>query len=99
MKQVELTKYACTWRILIILLWGDQTYGGRARLPKGIEEDTIEALRGFKRQALHAKKLELWHPATGEQVSWEVPLPGRLEKLLAVLKKMQRVTKSTNAAY
>ncbi len=67
-------------------LLGDQTYGGRARLPKGIEEETIEALRGFKRQALHAKKLELWHPGTGEQVSWEIPLPEDFEKLLAVLK-------------
>ncbi|NQZ31624.1 MAG: 23S rRNA pseudouridine(1911/1915/1917) synthase RluD [Oceanospirillaceae bacterium] len=68
-------------------LVGDQTYGGRARLPKGIEEDTIEALRGFKRQALHAKKLELWHPGTGEQISWEVPLPEDFEKLLAVLQQ------------
>ncbi|EPJ46208.1 MAG: pseudouridine synthase [Osedax symbiont Rs1] len=67
-------------------LLGDQTYGGRARLPKGIEEETIEALRGFKRQALHAKKLELWHPGTGEQVSWEIPLPEDFENLLDVLK-------------
>ncbi len=66
-------------------LLGDQTYGGRARLPKGIEEETIESLRGFKRQALHAKKLELWHPGTGEQVSWEIPLPEDFANMLKVL--------------
>ncbi|MFT5708668.1 MAG: 23S rRNA pseudouridine1911/1915/1917 synthase [Oceanospirillaceae bacterium] len=68
-------------------LVGDQTYGGRARLPKGIEEETVEALRGFKRQALHAKKLELWHPTSGEQVSWEVDLPEDFASLLAVLEE------------
>ncbi|EPJ54928.1 MAG: pseudouridine synthase [Osedax symbiont Rs2] len=66
-------------------LVGDQTYGGRSRLPKGVEIETVEALRAFKRQALHAKKLELWHPATGEQMSWEVPLPDDFAQLLLVL--------------
>ncbi len=66
-------------------LVGDQTYGGRARLPKGIEEETVSKLRNFKRQALHAKKLELWHPATGEQMSWEIDLPDDFTELLEVL--------------
>jgi 23S rRNA pseudouridine1911/1915/1917 synthase len=66
-------------------LVGDQTYGGRARLPKGIEEETVSKLRNFKRQALHAKKLELWHPATGEQMSWEIDLPDDFKELLEVL--------------
>ncbi|MCJ8298933.1 MAG: 23S rRNA pseudouridine(1911/1915/1917) synthase RluD, partial [Pseudomonadales bacterium] len=68
-------------------LIGDQTYGGRSRLPKGVEIETIEALRAFKRQALHAKKLELWHPATGEQMSWEIPLPDDFAALLVVLQE------------
>lgn len=68
-------------------LVGDQTYGGRARLPKGIEEETVAKLRSFKRQALHAKKLELWHPATGEQMSWEIPLPNDFAELLEVLQE------------
>jgi len=66
-------------------LVGDQTYGGRARLPKGIDQDTVDVLRSFKRQALHAKKLELWHPATGEQMSWEIPLPDDFVTLLKAL--------------
>lgn len=66
-------------------LVGDQTYGGRPRLPKGIEEETVAKLRNFKRQALHAKRLELWHPATGELMSWEIDLPDDFKELLEVL--------------
>lgn len=66
-------------------LVGDQTYGGRSRFPKGVEPETVEALRQFKRQALHAKRLELWHPSSGELMSWEVPLPEDFTELLEVL--------------
>ena len=68
-------------------LVGDQLYGGRFRQPKGITPELQDTLRGFKRQALHAKKLELWHPGTGELVSWEVPLPEDMELLLDSLKE------------
>ncbi|WP_136681571.1 23S rRNA pseudouridine(1911/1915/1917) synthase RluD [Neptunomonas sp. XY-337] len=68
-------------------LVGDQLYGGRFRLPKGASEAMQEALRNFKRQALHAKKLELWHPVTGELMSWEVDLPEDFSALLDVLAK------------
>ncbi|WP_067862740.1 23S rRNA pseudouridine(1911/1915/1917) synthase RluD [Neptuniibacter marinus] len=66
-------------------LVGDQLYGGRFRLPKGCSEDMLQTLRNFKRQALHAKKLELWHPHSGELVSWEVDLPDDFKHLLDVL--------------
>ena len=66
-------------------LVGDQLYGGRFRLPKGCSDEMIDTLRNFKRQALHAKKLELWHLHTGELVSWEVDLPDDFQKLLDVL--------------
>ena len=66
-------------------LVGDLLYGGRFRMPKGASEETQEMLRGFKRQALHAKKLELWHPVTGELMSWEVDLPSDFKALLDVL--------------
>lgn len=67
-------------------LVGDPLYGGRFRLPKGISEELQEGLRDFNRQALHAKKLELWHPETGELVSWEIDLPEDMQHLLALLK-------------
>ncbi|MGH1430203.1 MAG: 23S rRNA pseudouridine(1911/1915/1917) synthase RluD [Neptuniibacter sp.] len=68
-------------------LVGDQLYGGRFRLPKGCSDEMIEALRQFKRQALHAKKLELYHPETGELMSWEVDLPEDFQALLLVLQQ------------
>lgn len=66
-------------------LLGDQLYGGRFRLPKGVSDDMQDGLRNFKRQALHAKKLELWHPDSGELVSWEVDLPADMQELLELL--------------
>ena len=66
-------------------LLGDPLYAGRPRLPKGATDLLITTLRGFGRQALHARKLELEHPVTGDTMSWEVPLPDDMKALLAVL--------------
>lgn len=68
-------------------LIGDPQYGGRFRQPKGTSDELQDVLRGFKRQALHAKKLELWHPRTGELMSWEVDLPEDMQQLIAALKQ------------
>jgi len=67
-------------------LIGDQVYGQRLRIPKDSSEQMTNMLRGFKRQALHAAKLGLEHPSTGEQMEWEVPLPDDMSRLLEVLK-------------
>lgn len=40
-------------------------------------------------QALHAERLELEHPATGERVVAIAPLPGHFVKLLAALRRRQ----------
>ncbi|MBQ0796592.1 MULTISPECIES: 23S rRNA pseudouridine(1911/1915/1917) synthase RluD [Zhongshania] len=66
-------------------LLGDPLYAGRPRLPKGATDLLITTLRGFGRQALHARKLELEHPISGDTMSWEVPLPEDMKALLAVL--------------
>jgi 23S rRNA pseudouridine1911/1915/1917 synthase len=66
-------------------LVGDPQYGGRFRMPKGISAALQETLRNFKRQALHAKRLELWHPETDELMSWEIPLPDDMLELLSAL--------------
>lgn len=68
-------------------LVGDPAYGGRLRLPKGTTEELREALAAFQRQALHARKLTLEHPQTGETLSWEVPMPEDMMALLAALRK------------
>jgi 23S rRNA pseudouridine1911/1915/1917 synthase len=39
-------------------------------------------LTGFPRQALHATRLALEHPVSGERVEWYVPLPKDMQQLL-----------------
>jgi len=68
-------------------LVGDPLYGGRFRLPAGASEALAEALRKFRRQALHARRLEFTHPASSEPVGWEAGLPADFEHLLAVLRE------------
>ena len=66
-------------------LLGDPMYGGRVRFPKKASDILKESLLGFKRQALHSKKLTLNHPSTGELMSWKAPLPDDMLELLAIL--------------
>lgn len=66
---------------------GDPTYGGRLRLPPDSSESLIDTLRGFRRQALHAARLGLQHPETGEMMQWEVPIPEDMEKLIQALQQ------------
>jgi len=60
-------------------LVGDPVYtGGRsAALPA--------SLRAFPRQALHAERLALVHPVTGNEVAWTSPLPRDFAELLAAI--------------
>ena len=67
-------------------LLGDPVYGGRLALPKGASEALINALRTFKRQALHAKSLEFLHPDSGESLQIEAPLPDDMVTLLDILR-------------
>lgn len=68
-------------------LVGDQMYGGRFRLPKGVSPQLLAKLKGFNRQALHAKRLELFHPVSGQLMAWEVDLPDDMQSLLNSLKR------------
>lgn len=64
---------------------GDPLYGGPLKLPKGATQALIEALRGFKRQALHAETLEFVHPVSGEPVRVSAPVPQDMRDLLRAL--------------
>ena len=66
-------------------LLGDPMYGGRVRFPKKASEILKESLLGFKRQALHSKKLTLNHPSTGELMAWKAPLADDMLELLDIL--------------
>jgi 23S rRNA pseudouridine1911/1915/1917 synthase len=66
-------------------LVGDPVYGRRLMLPPGAAPRLKETLQTFRRQALHARRLGLVHPLSGEPMSWEVPPPADLQGLLAAL--------------
>lgn len=68
-------------------LVGDPVYAGRLRQPAGASEQLREKLRHFHRQALHAKRLGLTHPVSGEWIEWEAPLPEDMQQLLEVLRE------------
>ena len=60
-------------------LIGDSVY------QKGVQKCALplrELLNNFPRQALHATKLALEHPVTGEWLEWHAPLPEDMEQLL-----------------
>jgi len=78
-------------------LVGDSLYGGRMRLPRGATESLRQVLGGFSRQALHARRLTLVHPQSGETMSWEVPLPQDMRTLLAALRAHTRELESDDS--
>jgi 23S rRNA pseudouridine1911/1915/1917 synthase len=71
----------------------DKLYGGRASITRGElrrfvrgspqsgDEDVV-----LNRQALHARRIKLAHPATGEPVEFTAPLPEDLKRVLDVLR-------------
>jgi 23S rRNA pseudouridine1911/1915/1917 synthase len=68
---------------------GDQVYGGRPRVPRGATETERLAVQSFPRQALHATRLGLKHPVSGEAMQWEVAMPEDMATLLTVLRNEQ----------
>jgi 23S rRNA pseudouridine1911/1915/1917 synthase len=67
-------------------LVGDRVYGGRLRLPPDCTARLREMLQSFRRQALHAARLALEHPKSGELMEWEAPLPADMVDLLEALR-------------
>lgn len=65
-------------------LVGDQEYG-RAFMTKAnrLPEPLRSTVRGFGRQALHARLLAFRHPETGQLCRFEAPFPADMRELLA----------------
>ena len=80
-------------------LIGDPQYGGRLKMPKACTPELQGQLRNFRRQALHAKRLELSHPVTGEWMEWEVDLPDDMKRLLEALKADTLESDSSDSEY
>ncbi len=71
---------------------GDRAYGGRLRLPPDATQRLGQVLRGFRRQALHARALSLRHPVSGETMSWRSPLPADMRELIEALRDDKRLS-------
>lgn len=65
---------------------GDAAYGYRRGIPGKMTEHIRHYVSSFPRQALHAWRLTLDHPETGESMSWEAPLP---EDICFLLKEIE----------
>ncbi|NIA21728.1 MAG: RluA family pseudouridine synthase [Anaerolineaceae bacterium] len=59
---------------------GDLT--GRAEEPETVLLD---------RQALHARRLALWHPITGKQMEFEAPVPEDMARTIAALERYRKL--------
>ena len=67
-------------------LVGDPLYGGGLRLPRQATPELDAALRGFRRQALHAEQLAFEHPFGAARVDVKAPRPADLDALIAALR-------------
>ena len=67
-------------------LVGDGRYGAQGRIPAAMDSEHVRQVQGFPRQALHARRLELAHPATAEALRFACELPEDMQALLAVLR-------------
>jgi 23S rRNA pseudouridine1911/1915/1917 synthase len=68
-------------------LVGDALYGKRLVIPRGATPRLDAALRGFRRQALHAARLAFEHPDGRGRVEFAAPLPPDFVELLAALRE------------
>lgn len=65
---------------------GDPVYGGRGSASmKGQGARVAELLCGFRRQALHAERLGLYHPKTATAMEWTAPMPEDMRELVEAL--------------
>jgi 23S rRNA pseudouridine1911/1915/1917 synthase len=73
-------------------LIGDRLYGKTGVAGLGGDEDAVvkarEAVRGFKRQALHAAVLGFEHPVTGEDLQFTTEPPEDFRELQAILRRI-----------
>ena len=70
----------------------DRLYGGRAQITLGEVIDGREDERVLLgRQALHARRIKLRHPETGDEVQFEAPLPGDIRCVLERLTEYRAI--------
>jgi 23S rRNA pseudouridine1911/1915/1917 synthase len=68
-------------------LVGDPVYGRKGILKTAaLSQELLATLKAFGRQALHAARLGLIHPATGVEMRWSAELPADMKYLLEALR-------------
>ena len=66
---------------------GDKTYNPGRTIGKESSIELISIVRSFSRQALHARFLSFTCPKTKTEISFNIPLPSDMKKLISDLKK------------
>lgn len=70
----------------------DRLYGHRARIARGeISRSLEDPTPLLERQALHAARLKLKHPETGESLEFRAPLPVDLSGVLESLREFRKL--------
>ena len=64
---------------------GDPVYGNRSRANAVVDPELRRRLQQLTRQALHARLLGFVHPATGDYIEFESPLPPEIGDIVAYL--------------
>jgi 23S rRNA pseudouridine1911/1915/1917 synthase len=69
---------------------GDPVYGLKSIMPiKSMSDELRQHILGFDRQALHAIRLGLIHPLSGEAMEWSIDLPDDMKNLLEMIRLEQ----------
>jgi 23S rRNA pseudouridine1911/1915/1917 synthase len=79
-------------------LIGDQEYG-KAFFTKAnkLGDDLAPLVKGFTRQALHARLLAFRHPSTDELMHFEAPHPEDMQELLSAFERWSAVNRNAKA--
>jgi 23S rRNA pseudouridine1911/1915/1917 synthase len=64
---------------------GDPVYGGRSKTEGFLTATVRQALKAAGRQMLHAWRLTFVHPASGQRLTFEAPLPADMQRVLDCL--------------
>ena len=69
---------------------GDPVYGLKSIMPiKSMSDNLRQHILSFHRQALHAIRLGLIHPLSGESMEWSIDLPDDMKALLEIIRLEQ----------